>query len=143
MISAPRYSRTAFLIISAVLILLTVLVIRLLGNIPARAHGYQNAMLASDTTRGDWFGDAMALSADVLAVAAFKARVGWKRSGAIYVFDRSADGWQESDRIEPPEPLNGMEFGFSVDIDDNWLAIGAVRDNGNDSSAEELSLIHI
>ena len=96
---------------------------------------------ASNTGAGDWFGVAMALSADgaMLAVGAMeedsRAKFGdddqfddsMTEAGAVYVFVRSGGRWSQSDYIKAPNTGTLHWFGFSVALSDDaaTLAVGA------------------
>ncbi len=103
---------------------------------------------------GDFFGGAVAVYGDLMAVGAVgqdseaqgingeggTSPVGGVGSGAVYVFTRdAADNWNEEAFIKssnsdgaPFQPGSGDRFGIAVALYDNTLAVGAP---GEDSSA--------
>ncbi len=86
-----------------------------------------------ETSMGDWFGNAVALSGDgsILVVGAQHAR---SFSGAAFVYRRGDPVWMLDAAVTDPAPRMSDRFGWSVAIsaDAEWLAVGAV---GEDSSA--------
>ena len=80
----------------------------------------------------DRFGWAAAISADgntaaVGAKDADLAAVGGARSGAVYVFAKSAGAWSSGVKLVPSDGADGDAFGWSVAIssDGNTLVVGA------------------
>jgi FG-GAP repeat len=74
-------------------------------------------------TLGDWFGASVSLQGDRLAVGAPK-----NGTGRAYVFDRQSDGkWVEQALFTPPVVSpNGDDFGLSVALDGDTVAVGAI-----------------
>ena len=85
---------------------------------------------------GDRFGESIALSGDYLAIGAPKDR-GWSGNdtGAVYVFKRTGTTWgtpyEISDKGTGFTNLElGDSFGKSLDIDGDYLLVGAHNDGG-------------
>lgn len=111
----------------------------------------QTYIKASNTEAGDWFGFAVALSADgnALAVGAiFEDSLATGidgdvtnnaelDSGAVYYFVRNAGAWAQQAYIKAPNPGTDDRFGIAHGLsgDGNTLVIGAPRE---DSSATGL-----
>jgi len=55
------------------------------------------------------------------------------RSGAFYIFEKTAGSWSKAHFIKSPNPESYDEFGYSGDVssDGSILAIGAYNENGN------------
>lgn len=99
-----------------------------------------------NSTAQDNFGIAVSVSGNRLAVGApsedsSAAGVGGDPadnsltdSGAVLVFERSADGWLPSAYAKAGNPGEGDGFGISVSIDDALLAVGAYREDGDAAS---------
>jgi hypothetical protein len=78
---------------------------------------------ASDAVSGDQFGSAVAVEADTFVAGAPFANAG---EGAVFVFNRSPGGlWSQSARLEPSGNPGAINFGSSVDLAGNTIAIGA------------------
>jgi trimeric autotransporter adhesin len=100
---------------------------------------------ASNTGAGDQFGTSVALSGDTLAVGANRedsnaVGVGGNQtnelapdSGAVYVFTRTGTDWSQQAYIKASNTGANDEFGFSVALSGDTLAVGAW---GEDSGAE-------
>jgi sorbitol-specific phosphotransferase system component IIA len=102
-----------------------------------------------DAEEDDWFGGAVALSGDTLAVGAvgkdsddnLKTDV-----GAIYVFTRDNDGeWGQQDllRVSDADAEAGDEFGFSVSLSGDTLAVGAVGKDSDDNLKTDVGAVYV
>lgn len=70
------------------------------------------------------FGRSVAVQGDLMAVASVREfDVGG--SGAIFVFERGADGWRRQQRVVPEAP--GLSFNGAVQLGENILSIGVRR----------------
>jgi len=80
----------------------------------------------SDGLAGDEFGYRTALRGDTAVVTAFSATVnGTAAQGAAYVFTQSAGVWSESQKLLASDGGLFDNFGASVAISENVIAIGA------------------
>jgi hypothetical protein len=109
----------------------------------------QDAFLkASNSDAGDHFGISVALSGDTLAVGAFTedsaaSGVGGNQddngatdSGAVYVFRRTDTGWQQEAYIKASNTGVEEDFGRSVALAGDTLAVGA---HDEDSAANGIN----
>jgi hypothetical protein len=77
---------------------------------------------------GQEFGSAVAIRGDRIVVGAYSEQVdGLNQAGAAYVFD--AQTGQQLFRFESNDPQTRDQFGWSVAINDQFIAIGARWDN--------------
>ena len=101
------------------------------------ARGWQEEakLLAADGERGDDFGSSVAVSGDVAFIGAAGDTVDGTRSGSVYVFrfDPQSSGWQEQDRLAPPDGVDFGSFGQSVALDGPTVVIGALADDDDRS----------
>jgi len=93
---------------------------------------------ASNTGAGDQFGNSVALSGDTLAVGAYgeasaatgvngtQADNSASYAGAVYVFVRSGTTWTQQAYVKAPNTGAGDQFGCSVALSGDTLAVGAV-----------------
>ena len=97
----------------------------------------QAKLLASDETRGDYFGISVAIDGDTAVVGAHRTNEPLADSGAVFVFERTGENWNQTDRLTAPDADSFAYFGFSVGLDADTAIIGAIRDDeaGNDSGA--------
>jgi hypothetical protein len=91
-------------------------------------------LTASTGTRGDGFGNSVALSGTTAVIGADEADSGTQSgTGAAWVFtyDGRADVWTERAMFQPGELTTGDDFGASVAIgSDGTIAVGAPRFSG-------------
>lgn len=99
-----------------------------------RSHGgwELGAVLPSPTGMpGDRFGEAVALDADLLAVAAPGAYDGDAIPGSVHLYERRGGDWQHLAEVRDPgigEDTPGTRrFGHAVDVDGGRVAVGAPR----------------
>ncbi len=87
----------------------------------------QQQLLASDRAPGDYFGSAVAITGDTIAVGASFDDVGsHEGQGSVYIFNRSGESWIQQQKLS--EGLFGAaydSFGYSTSFDHDTLAIGA------------------
>lgn len=93
---------------------------------------------ASNTDGGDNFGHRVSISGDTIVVGAnaessSAAGVNGDESvndsagaGAAYVFQRAGGQWQQEAYLKASQTSNGDQFGHSVAIDDDRIAVGAI-----------------
>jgi len=88
----------------------------------------QFKLLNSNPANGDALGYASAMTGNTIVVGAPGAYVGTVESGAAFVFVKPSSGWAnmtESAKLVPSDGADGDEFGTSVAISGNNIAVGA------------------
>lgn len=110
--------------------------VRRAKQIAQRAYGK-----ASNAGEGDWFGQQVAVSGDTLAVSAFgedSAATGIDGeqndgsapdSGAVYVFRREGEVWLQEAYLKASNTDAYDQFGWSIALWDDVLAVGAVTED--------------
>lgn len=96
----------------------------------------QNSKLtASDADADDNFGYSLAISGRTVLVGAWQNDSLRANSGAAYVFELAADNtWQSTVKLTPDNAdFAGDEFGKAVDIDGDYLVVGAQFDDTVDN----------
>jgi isopentenyl diphosphate isomerase/L-lactate dehydrogenase-like FMN-dependent dehydrogenase len=87
-------------------------------------------LTASDYAAYDFFGDAVAISADIIVVGVSLADVsGQFNAGAAYVFARNsggADQWGQVKKLTASNCASGDIFGTSVAISGDIIVAGAL-----------------
>lgn len=95
----------------------------------------ETAILAvPDAASGDIYGGAVAVSGEFALIAAEWDDDDGKDSGAVWVFRRSAKGWERVQKLRAPDAQPGDNFGRSIAMDGEVAVIGAHWD---DSSGRE------
>jgi len=119
---------------------------------------------ASNPGVGDYFGASVALFGDTLAVGAWgeastatgvngnQADNSVGNAGAVYVFVRSGTTWTQQAYVKASNTRAGDQFGFSVALSGDTLAVGALSEdsaatgvNGNqaDNRASNAGAVHV
>ncbi|MEM1132819.1 MAG: hypothetical protein AAGH53_07775 [Pseudomonadota bacterium] len=95
---------------------------------------------AADGAAGDNFGGAVAIGADIAVIGARRHDAAEEDAGAVYLFARRGSDWQQLTKLTAANAATGDEFGYSIAIDDDTVAIGAPR---NDSVADDAGVVYI
>ena len=96
-------------------------------------------LIASDATRGDEFGIAVAVNdnEDTIVVGSYLDDDNGDNSGSAYVFTRDSNGWTQKSKLTGPSRGKGDWLGHSVAVVGNTVIAGADKSNisGPDSGA--------
>ena len=90
--------------------------------------GQVRKLVASDGAPLDLFGKAVALSGDVAVVGAFGNDDTGESSGSAYIFERNQGGtnvWGQVKKLTAEDAGQGDNFGWSVAVQGDWVAVGA------------------
>ena len=85
----------------------------------------EQEILASDGANSDHFGLSVAIDGGTLAIGAEFSDVG----GAVYVYVKSGPSWTFQQKVIPDDPTPGKQFGRSVALQGDTLAVGAQGDS--------------
>lgn len=78
-----------------------------------------------------YFGVAVALSEDALAVGAMLENVPSEMAGAVYIFDQISSGLKQPVRLQPHIVDANDQFGYDLALAGNVLLVGAPREDGS------------
>jgi FG-GAP repeat protein len=97
----------------------------------------QQKLTAVDGAASDWFGFAVSISGDTVAVGAFRNTVGsHAEQGSLYVFVRSGTSWSQQQKLTASDGAANDHFGGSAAISGNTVVVGSPNDpNGSIQSA--------
>ena len=97
----------------------------------------QDVLKASDAASGDHFGISTAIDGDYVVIGAFRNDDNGNDSGSAYIFKNNGSNWVEETILKASDASSDDHFGRSVSISDEYVLIGALRndDNGNDSGS--------
>jgi len=87
----------------------------------------QQKLTASDAAAGDLFGASVAVDGDTLVVGANGNDDEGSSSGSAYVFVRSGTTWSEQAKLTANDAALGDQFGNSVALSGDTVAVGAFR----------------
>ena len=75
----------------------------------------------------DYFGHSVAIDGDFMVIGAYYESTTENNSGAAYVFkrDNGLNTWSQVQKLKAITPGNGDRFGSSVDIEGDFMVIGA------------------
>ncbi|MFT4648785.1 MAG: hypothetical protein ACI9X4_002017 [Glaciecola sp.] len=97
----------------------------------------QGKLTAVAGARGDKFGTSVSISGDVIVVGAYQPSPA-NAPGVAYVFEMPANGWADMTETAVLSASDGMaddNFGYSVDIHNDTIAIGAYLDDDGGTNA--------
>jgi hypothetical protein len=94
--------------------------------------GEHQKVRAADADSDDWFGRALAMDGTRVVVGADLKDNAGVGAGAAYVFRLEGGLWLQEDKLIPDDAAVGDRFGVSVDIDGDWLVVGAYLDDNFD-----------
>ncbi|MBM3977024.1 MAG: hypothetical protein FJ299_08550 [Planctomycetes bacterium] len=80
-------------------------------------------ILPSDPTQNGHFGSAVALAGESVAVGALGSK--FYVPGAVFLFERTDQGWQQLEKLAISSAPNAAEFGFALALDGEQLFVGA------------------
>ena len=83
------------------------------------------SLRAPDGSPKDRFGHAVAIDSDTLVVGAVHESTRGFRAGAAHVFEREGGSWSHVRTLAAPVPLEYQQFGSSVAVNGDTLAVGA------------------
>jgi hypothetical protein len=83
----------------------------------------------------DYFGNSVSLDGDTLVIGAYLDDISASNAGNVYVYTRSAGVWTLEQEINNPTPIASDQFGYSVGINGDTLAIGAPNEDTGLSDA--------
>jgi len=98
----------------------------------------QSKLTASDGAAYDYFGWSVAIAGDTIVVGASLDNENGIDSGSAYVFTRTGTTWTEQAKLMASDGDSFDEFGFSVAIAGDTIAVGAIfgdNDNGSNSGS--------
>ena len=95
--------------------------------------GLVQQLRSTDPERGDRFGFSVSIDNDTIVIGArLEDSPTRKNTGAVYVFEPSVSGfWKATSRLSDSTNLRNDEFGFSVDIYEDNVIVGAPGVDGD------------
>lgn len=90
------------------------------------------ASTAIDSQNDDKQGSDTAIHQDIMAVGVPNKTIGAPNSGAVYLYSLNEGGlanWGQIKKLFPNDSALDQRFGAAVDMDNDWLAVGAPGDS--------------
>jgi len=101
-------------------------------------------LLPSDGAANDYFGDAVAISGDVVVIGAAHESGFSSPAGAAYVFRYDGVSWVEETKLIASDGEDDDQFGSAVAIEGNTVVIGAQNDDaGNGNPGDQFGSAYI
>lgn len=89
---------------------------------------------ASDRHTDDFFGSAVAIDGDLIAIGANNADADEiNNSGATYVFERADGAWTRTQKLVAPTPTPGWAFGAATAVWRDQIFVGAPAEDHSES----------
>ena len=101
----------------------------------------QRTIYNPEPAASDAFGYSVAMHADLLVVGAYRADDGATDSGIAYVFDALTGDLLSTLHNPSPEPQDF--FGYSIDVADGQVVVGAYRKDGNDGEMTDVGTAYL
>ncbi|MFZ1699379.1 MAG: hypothetical protein WBO10_08520 [Pyrinomonadaceae bacterium] len=92
----------------------------------------QQQLTAADGAASDQFGVSVGISGDTVIVGSYADD---SARGSAYVFKRNGTVWSQEQKLTAADGSPDDEFGWSVDINGDSLAVGAYRNSGGTGAA--------
>ncbi len=92
---------------------------------------FHSRLTPSTVLGGDEFGSSVSIHDNTLVVGSRLADSGQTDAGAAYVFELNGDRWNWETRLLAAGIDAGDQFGFSVDVNEDRIVVGAVHDEAN------------
>jgi hypothetical protein len=90
----------------------------------------QEFLTADDGATDDFFGSSVSIFGDYAVVGAYGDDIGADANqGSVYIFHRTGTDWSQVGKFTAIDGLANDFFGYSVDIDNNTIVVGAYGDN--------------
>ncbi len=89
----------------------------------------QAKIVPKDINSGDKFGSSLAISGNTLVVGVPKHNSVGEKSGAIYIFEKKGEEWQQKAKLIGDDTETKDQFGRDVAIDGNRVIVGAPLSN--------------
>jgi len=90
----------------------------------------QAYLKAPSPSSTDFFGHAVAISGDTIAVGAHLDNFsGMSNTGAVYIFTRSQEVWSFQAKLTAENPSSNAFFGYSISLDSGTLLVGAYKED--------------
>ena len=97
------------------------------------ASGWVEAskLIADDGASGDRFGFSVSITDGLALVGSYLQDGVARDTGAAYIFENTASGWVQHSKLIAVDGAESDQFGISVAIDENVVAIGSFGDDDN------------
>lgn len=96
----------------------------------SRTYTLINHLVANDAEAGDLFGYSISLQGNYAAVGSTGDDDGAVGTGSVYVFQNMGSSWEFLTKLVAPVPEALKNFGESVSVYDNSIAVGVLRHGG-------------
>jgi hypothetical protein len=106
---------------------ITPIIFTLLFSVQLFAAIQEQKLIASDGAMVDLFGGSVSISGDYAVVGANQVEINGDRFGAAYTFKYDGNSWIETQKLLSSIPNIGENFGASVSISGDFIAVGSTN----------------
>ncbi len=96
------------------------------------AWGFEAELVGSGASAGDGSVSPVAISGNTVVLGNSYNNNGPQWAGTAYVFVRTAAGWIQQAKLDPPSPVGFQHFGHSVAIDGDTILVGIASQDFNE-----------
>ena len=106
-------------------------------------QNFQQKLFADDPNPGVFFGRFVSLQNDFAFISAYQDFENGSASGSLYIFKKTNNKYQQSQKLFPDD--GGVEeyFGYSLSSYDDWIITGAHHDSDFGASSGKAYLLHL
>ncbi|MDP8240375.1 MAG: choice-of-anchor D domain-containing protein, partial [Candidatus Hatepunaea meridiana] len=94
----------------------------------------QAKLISDDPVRNAYFGGSVSINGDYAVVGAATDYVGDDHCGAAYLFVRDGEDWDLLAKLSADDRADADQFGSSVSIDGDYIAVGAKQEYGGNGA---------
>lgn len=102
----------------------------------------QAKLLPDDPAEDAYFGISVSIDGDYIAVGAYGDDEEGSYTGAVYVFKRDGEDWDQQTKLLADDAAGGDYFGYSVSICGDRLLVGAYGDSDDGSDSGSAYVFH-
>jgi len=95
---------------------------------------YNQTILSTNPNHYDYFGISIDIYKNLIAVGSYFDDQINNNSGAVYLYENNNNNWVAIDNITSEDAYANDNFGLSLSVYDDWLAVGSIDDDNGINS---------
>lgn len=101
----------------------------------------KQTLAASKTKRNLYFGSQVKLDNEHVFVSAYGRVEASKEAGALFIFQRQSELWNQTELILPDDPQRDDFFGYTISSHENNLFIGSLYDDDHGNNSGSVTIL--